>query len=225
MPAPRRNVARVVAGRRLSTSLGTRWRSRTKASAMSSRTPPAPNSIRWRVRESGCGRAARAAWPKPTTSRTPPALKTTKTPAAKLSTRSAPCSPVARTRAGPTVEGFKESASPTETTSTARPSTSRACQVRWGTFPPVPPRVLILTASIGEGHDLPARTLSEQLREECPGVEVVVEDCVPVLGRTVAAVSERAPSYFFFRFSWLWDLGFWVFAERAITRRSTQRLL
>ena len=89
----------------------------------------------------------------------------------------------------------------------------------------MPPRVLILTASVGEGHDLPARTLSEQLLEECPDVEVVIEDCIPVLGRTVAAISERAPSYFFFRFSWLWDLGFWVVAERAITRLPTQWLL
>ena len=89
----------------------------------------------------------------------------------------------------------------------------------------MPPRVLILTASVGEGHDLPARTLSEQLLEECPDVEVVVEDCIPAMGRTVAAVSERAPGFFFFRFSWLWDLGFWVFAGLGVTRRPTQWLL
>jgi processive 1,2-diacylglycerol beta-glucosyltransferase len=89
----------------------------------------------------------------------------------------------------------------------------------------VSPRVLILTASVGEGHDLPARTLSAQLLDECPDVELVVEDCIPAMGRTVAAVSEGAPSFFFFRFSWLWDLGFWVFAGPAITRRPTQWLL
>ncbi|MDX6478463.1 MAG: hypothetical protein QOG29_1050, partial [Gaiellaceae bacterium] len=38
------------------------------------------------------------------------------------------------------------------------------------------PRILIFTASVGEGHDRPARTLAAQLREECPDVEIVTED-------------------------------------------------
>ncbi len=32
-----------------------------------------------------------------------------------------------------------------------------------------PPRVLILTADIGEGHDLPARIIKADLEEEMPG--------------------------------------------------------
>jgi processive 1,2-diacylglycerol beta-glucosyltransferase len=89
----------------------------------------------------------------------------------------------------------------------------------------MPPRVLILTASVGEGHDLPARTLAAQLREERPDVEVVVEDGLAVMGRTVAAVSESAPRVVFFRFDWLWDLGFSVFARFGPTRQLTQRML
>jgi UDP-N-acetylglucosamine:LPS N-acetylglucosamine transferase len=34
------------------------------------------------------------------------------------------------------------------------------------------PRVLILSASIGEGHDLPARVIAEGLRQERPDVHV-----------------------------------------------------
>jgi hypothetical protein len=34
----------------------------------------------------------------------------------------------------------------------------------------LPPRALIITASFGEGPDLPARNLAEPLREEGPGV-------------------------------------------------------
>jgi processive 1,2-diacylglycerol beta-glucosyltransferase len=89
----------------------------------------------------------------------------------------------------------------------------------------VAPRVMILTASIGEGHDLPARTLAAQLREEEPGVEIVTEDGLAAMGRVVVAVSESAPRVVFFRFDWLWDVGFWVFARFAPTRRLTQALL
>jgi processive 1,2-diacylglycerol beta-glucosyltransferase len=84
---------------------------------------------------------------------------------------------------------------------------------------------LIVTASVGEGHDLPARTLAAQLHEEHPGVEVVTADGLAVMGRTVAAVSESAPRVVFFRFGWLWDAGFWLFAGFGPTRRFTQSAL
>jgi UDP-N-acetylglucosamine:LPS N-acetylglucosamine transferase len=85
--------------------------------------------------------------------------------------------------------------------------------------------VLIFTASIGEGHDLPARTLAAQLRAERPGVEVVTEDGLAPLGRVVTAITADAPRFGFFRFQWLWDLGFWLFARFGPTRRVTQALL
>jgi len=89
----------------------------------------------------------------------------------------------------------------------------------------VAPRVLILTASVGEGHDLPARTLAAQLREEEPAVEVVIEDGLAPMGRAVVAVSESAPRVVFYRFDVLWDLGFWAFARCGPTRRVTQAAL
>ena len=89
----------------------------------------------------------------------------------------------------------------------------------------MPPRVLILTASVGEGHDLPARTLATQLRLEDRDVEIEVEDCLAAMGRAVAAVSEGAARVVFYRFEWLWDLGFWLFAGPAPTREVSQRLI
>jgi processive 1,2-diacylglycerol beta-glucosyltransferase len=86
-------------------------------------------------------------------------------------------------------------------------------------------RVLILTASVGEGHDLPARTLAAQLRRERPDVDVVIEDCLPAMGGVVAAFSAGAPSVVFYRFEWLWDLGFWFFARCGPTRTFTQLML
>ena len=78
---------------------------------------------------------------------------------------------------------------------------------------------------MGEGHDAPARRLAAQLRAEQPDVVVEIEDCLGVMGKTVSAISEGAAKVVFFRFLWLWDVGFWVFAGFAITRRATQFVL
>ena len=87
------------------------------------------------------------------------------------------------------------------------------------------PRVLILTASVGAGHDLPAATLSAQLREERAGVVVVAEDALAAVGGLVKALSADAAELFFFRFRVVWDVGFWLFARCPPTRRATQALL
>jgi processive 1,2-diacylglycerol beta-glucosyltransferase len=89
----------------------------------------------------------------------------------------------------------------------------------------VPPRIVIVTASVGEGHDLPARTLAAQLRAERPDVEIETVDGLAPMGRTIVAISESAPRFVFFRLGWLWDIGFWVFAAFSPTRRLTQAAL
>jgi processive 1,2-diacylglycerol beta-glucosyltransferase len=89
----------------------------------------------------------------------------------------------------------------------------------------VPPRVLILTATVGEGHDLPARTLTAQLEEERPGVEVVTRDGLEALGRLTAWVSEGAPRVIFFRAGWVYDAGYWTVSVFPPTRAATKRLL
>jgi processive 1,2-diacylglycerol beta-glucosyltransferase len=89
----------------------------------------------------------------------------------------------------------------------------------------LPPRILILTASVGEGHDLPARTLAEQIRSERPDAEVIIEDALESMGRIVTAFSADAARLVFFRFQWVWDVGFWFFAGFGPTRRGSQALL
>ena len=90
---------------------------------------------------------------------------------------------------------------------------------------PSPPRVLILTASVGAGHDLPAETLAAQLEAERPGVEVVTEDALAAIGGIVKMMSADAAGVVFYRFQVIWDIGFWLVAECAPTRRLTQTLL
>jgi processive 1,2-diacylglycerol beta-glucosyltransferase len=89
----------------------------------------------------------------------------------------------------------------------------------------VAPRILILTASVGEGHDLPARTLGDQILAECPEAEVVTEDALAAMGPVVRWMSEDSATIVFYRFQFLWDVAFWVFARNRLTRGATQWLL
>ena len=73
-----------------------------------------------------------------------------------------------------------------------------------------PPRVLILSADIGEGHDLPARIIKADLEEEVPGVEVTIENGLEAMGKISASVL-RAGSKFTFRWApWLFDVQYWL---------------
>ena len=85
------------------------------------------------------------------------------------------------------------------------------------------PRVLILTASVGEGHDLPARMLAAQLEAEQPGVDVVTEDALAPMGRFIASFCEDGAGLVFFRLQWLWDLTFWLFVRFPAPCRSARR--
>jgi UDP-N-acetylglucosamine:LPS N-acetylglucosamine transferase len=84
---------------------------------------------------------------------------------------------------------------------------------------------LILTASVGEGHDLPAQLLAEQIRADRPDVEVRIEDALRSMGWLVRTVSEDAARVVFFRLRWLWDATYWVSAEFAPTRTLTRKFL
>ncbi len=88
-------------------------------------------------------------------------------------------------------------------------------------------RVLIFTATVGEGHDLPARTLAAQLRQESPETEIVTEDGLRAMGRGFVLVNQKAAEVVFFRLrlQWLWDATFWLCVGFAPTRRLTQAVV
>src|SRR5262249_5462772 len=80
-----------------------------------------------------------------------------------------------------------------------------------------PPRVLILTAPVGEGHDLPARVLAQAL--EADAVPEVV-DTLPLLGSMVEGVAARAMRTTLDGrgMGWVFDLEYALVARFAPTR-------
>ena len=90
-----------------------------------------------------------------------------------------------------------------------------------------PPRVLILSASVGEGHDLPARVLAAELRRRAPEVEVEIADGLVAMGRAMTAAGHRGMRATFGvdRMHWAFDLQYLVFARLGPTRAMGQWLM
>ncbi|HEX7246081.1 MAG TPA: NAD-dependent epimerase/dehydratase family protein [Solirubrobacterales bacterium] len=81
-----------------------------------------------------------------------------------------------------------------------------------------PPRVLVLTADIGEGHDLPARMIKAELEQEIPGAEAEVVDGLKAMGRIVTAVVRSGSKVTFRWMPWLFDIQYWLITKFAPTR-------
>jgi UDP-glucose 4-epimerase len=80
------------------------------------------------------------------------------------------------------------------------------------------PRVLVLSADIGEGHDLPARIIKADLEEEVPGAKVEIANGLEAMGKILSAVV-RGGSRFTFRWTpWMFDLQYWLITKFAPTR-------
>src|ERR671931_2031837 len=84
-----------------------------------------------------------------------------------------------------------------------------------------PPRVLILSASIGEGHDLPARVLADGLLRERPDAHVRIADGLQAMGWPFSRIA-MAGSRFDSRLGDLmFEVEYWLLARVPPTRRFT----
>jgi UDP-glucose 4-epimerase len=81
-----------------------------------------------------------------------------------------------------------------------------------------PPRVLVLTADIGEGHDLPARIIKADLEEEFAEVEVEIENGLEAMGRICASVLRNGSQFTFRWMPWLFDVQYWLITRFAPAR-------
>ena len=81
-----------------------------------------------------------------------------------------------------------------------------------------PPRVLVLTADIGEGHDLPARMIKEDVEREIPGATVEIVDGLKAMGRISSSVVRDGSRFTFRWMPWMFDLQYWLITKFAPTR-------
>jgi UDP-glucose 4-epimerase len=80
------------------------------------------------------------------------------------------------------------------------------------------PRVLVLTADIGEGHDLPARMIKEDVEREIPGATAEIVDGLQAMGRISSSVARDGSRFTFRWMPWLFDLQYWLITRFAPTR-------
>jgi UDP-N-acetylglucosamine:LPS N-acetylglucosamine transferase len=78
-------------------------------------------------------------------------------------------------------------------------------------------RVLILTANIGAGHDLPAELLAAGLRER--GADVEIADSLSTGGTGIEAIARAGMETVLHHAPWLFDVEYWLIARRPRTRR------
>ncbi|MGO9899582.1 MAG: NAD-dependent epimerase/dehydratase family protein [Solirubrobacteraceae bacterium] len=89
-----------------------------------------------------------------------------------------------------------------------------------------PPRkVLIISADIGEGHDLPARAVAREFREDDPDALVSVVNGLPAMGLILTLVLRENSAFMFRWVPWLFDFQYMLFMNFAPTRWLSVKLL
>ena len=86
------------------------------------------------------------------------------------------------------------------------------------------PRILILSASIGEGHDHPARMLAAGITAVCPAAEVAIHDGLQAMGRASVLLADSGSATIFTRFGAIYDVTYALLARLAPTRWVLKRL-
>jgi UDP-glucose 4-epimerase len=81
-----------------------------------------------------------------------------------------------------------------------------------------PPRTLILTADIGEGHDLPARMIKADIEEAAPGAEVEIANGLDAFNFLYRSVVRGGSRVSFRWMPWAFDAQYWLIARFAPTR-------
>ncbi len=88
-----------------------------------------------------------------------------------------------------------------------------------------PRKILIVSADIGEGHDLPARAIAREFKEEDPDALISVVNGLPAMGPLATAVL-RDNSAFLFRWApWMFDFQYRLCMRFPPTRWLGSKLL
>jgi len=88
-----------------------------------------------------------------------------------------------------------------------------------------PRKVLILSADIGEGHDLPARAVAREFKEADPDALIAIVNGLPAMGPLAIALLRENSAFMFRWVPWLFDLQYRLFMDFAPTRWFANKLL
>ena len=87
------------------------------------------------------------------------------------------------------------------------------------------PRILIFTADIGAGHDLPAELLAQDITARAPSAEVTIADGLAAMGRFLRALGRSGAETILQHARPLFELQYWLLSRFAPTRRLAGRML
>ncbi|MHB8657784.1 MAG: NAD-dependent epimerase/dehydratase family protein [Solirubrobacteraceae bacterium] len=88
-----------------------------------------------------------------------------------------------------------------------------------------PRQVLIISADIGEGHDLPARAVAREFKDEDPDAQVSIVNGLPAMGPVLTKVLRENSAFMFQWLPWLFDFQYLLFMYFAPTRWLSRQLL
>jgi len=92
-------------------------------------------------------------------------------------------------------------------------------------FESKPRQILIISADIGEGHDLPARAIKREFEDEDPDAHVAIVNGLPAMGPVLTKTLRENSQFMFSWLPWLFDLQYWLFMYFPPTRWLAKRLL
>jgi hypothetical protein len=88
-----------------------------------------------------------------------------------------------------------------------------------------PRQVLIISADIGEGHDLPARAVAREFKDEDPDAQVSIVNGLPAMGVVLTKVLRENSQFMFQWIPWWFDFQYRLFMNFAPIRWLARRLL
>ena len=88
-----------------------------------------------------------------------------------------------------------------------------------------PRQVLIISADIGEGHDLPARAVAREFKDEDPDAQVSIVNGLPAMGPVLTKVLRENSAFMFTFVPWLFDFQYRLFMNFGPTRWLSRKLL
>ncbi len=88
-----------------------------------------------------------------------------------------------------------------------------------------PRHVLIISADIGEGHDLPARAVAREFADEEPDAQVAIVNGLPAMGPILTRLLRENSAFMFRWVPWWFDLQYRLFMNIAPTRWLARWLL